>query len=155
MEMTSPDLNRRRGSGNQRFPVAEVLEPMGSREPASAGDVKIWEVAQLLGCFGRWYNGSMQKGPDMFSGELFETGQNPERAEVLQPALEGKPGDMVDKDGNVYDAKGLKREKQSPHLERALALVRKMHPHEADMIGPDDGEVQHYLRKFKREAGEL
>jgi hypothetical protein len=100
----------------------------------------------------------MAHRPDVFSGMLFEKG-NPNPPEVLRPAPGAKNGEMVDDKGNVYDSKGnMASEKPSPHLERALKIVRDQirdeklrgisEEDETQVIGSDP-RVQFYLRQLK------
>jgi hypothetical protein len=93
----------------------------------------------------------MAKRPDIFSGNLFEKPENPNVPEILQPRKGGKPGEMVDSKGIIYDRAGnVIGEEPSKELLKALEAVRAAHP--GENIAPDDPEVQHYVRRFRLEA---
>ncbi len=93
----------------------------------------------------------MHKRPDVFSGNLLEGPENPNAPEILRPRKGGKPGELVDRKGTVYDKGGNPiGEEPSKELARALELMRRMHPGEDIQLS--DPEVQFYVRKFRAEA---
>ncbi len=88
-----------------------------------------------------------KKRPDLFSGFLFDTGKNQNRAEILQKNPED-PNTLIDKKGNVYDLKGnLIREKLDEITQQAWEFVKKNYPEYPD-IKPNDPLVQFYRRQF-------
>lgn len=88
-----------------------------------------------------------KKKPDFFSEFLFNTGQNPNRAEIPQKNPED-PNTLIDKEGNVYDLKGnLIRERLDKITQQAWEFVKKNYP-EYPEIKPSDPLVQFYKRRF-------
>jgi hypothetical protein len=80
---------------------------------------------------------------DRFSGNFFETPENPKVPELLQRNSENE---VVDHEGNVYDELGnITREAPSDYLKKALEIVRKTYPN-AEANHP---LVQHYVDQLK------
>jgi hypothetical protein len=89
-----------------------------------------------------------RKKEDLFSGFLFDTGKNPNRAEILQKNPDD-PNTLIDKEGNVYDLNGnLIKEKPSEYVLKALEIVKKNYPDEKN-ITPSHPLVQFYIRQLR------
>jgi hypothetical protein len=89
-----------------------------------------------------------RKKEDLFSGFLFDTGKNPNRARILKPNPDD-PNTLIDEEGNIYDLNtNLIKEKPSEYVLKALEIVKKNYPDEKN-ITPSHPLVQFYIRQLR------